>query len=389
MYLNQGKPRELGDLITNPKLGQTMEDVAKNGVDWFYNGPIADEIVEHANKHHGLLTKDDLSSCATKNYEPVKGTYRGYDVISMPPPSSGGTHILQMLNILENFDLKSMGHNSAAATHVIAEVMKMMFADRSVAMGDPEFVDIQMEKLLSKEYAAELASKIRTDLAQDYTPTDGIEAKTYPGCTSHFSVMDRYGNVVVQTQTVRNWWGCGVVIPQRGFLLNNTMADFSAKIGVRTTQGLAYGEANAVRAGKTPLSSMAPTIVMKNGEPYLAIGAAGGPRIITSTLQMLLNVIDFDMMMDPAVRTPHICCLSQSQGLELEPGFSKDTTDLLEQKGHQLIQLGQYAELLVMPNGIMKRNGVFFPAGTNRTDGGGCAITDSGLVVTDGLCFSK
>lgn len=387
LYLTNGKPRSFGEIIKNPALADTMESVAENGVDWFYNGPVADEMVEYVQKNKGVLVKEDLVNCAPKPRIPVRGTYRGYDVVSMPPPSSGGSHILQMLNILENFDLGKMGWRSAASTHLIAETMKLMFADRSVAMGDPDFVDIQVDKIISKEYAKELAAKIDMDHAQEFAPTEGIEAKNYPGCTSHFSVMDKFGNVVVQTQTVRNWWGCGVVIPDRGFVMNNTMADFSPKVGVRTTQGLAYGMANAVRPGKTPLSSMSPTIVMKDGAPYLAVGSAGGPRIITSTLQLILNVVDYGMMMEPATRAPHMCCLTKDQGLELEDGFSPDTQELLLKKGHKILNTTSDGELLVMPSGVLCLDGEFFPAGCNRTDGGGGALTEFGTTAIDGICF--
>lgn len=247
LYQNNGQPRQFGELVKNPDLADTMEAVAKNGADWFYEGPVADEIVRQVNKYQGLLVKEDLTGCAPKERPVVRGTYRGCDIISMSPPSSGGSHIIQMLNILENFDLRGMGFHSADSTHVIAETMKLMFADRSVAMGDPDFVQVNIEKITSKEYAKELAAKIDMNKAQEYAPTEGIEAKEYRGCTSNFTVMDKEGNVLSQTQTIRNWWGCGVVIPGRGFVMNNTMADFSAKVGVRTTQGLAYGMANAVR----------------------------------------------------------------------------------------------------------------------------------------------
>lgn len=387
LYLNQGKPREYGEIIYNHELADTMEAVAEHGVDWFYSGPIADEIVNRVNSNHGLLTKEDLINCSVKEREAVRGNYRGYEIVSMSPPSSGGTHIIQMLNILENFDLKSMGHLSADSTHVIAETMKLMFADRSIAMGDPDFVDVPVEKLLSKEYARECAEKIDMNTARHYEASPGLAAKEYRGATSHFSIMDSYGNALVQTQTIRNWWGCGVVIPSRGFVLNNTLADFSPKVGVQTSQGLMYGTANAVRPGKTPLSSMSPTIVMKNGIPFLAIGAAGGPRIITSTLQMILNVIDYGLMMEPAVKSPHICCLSQNQGLELESGFSPDTIRLLEQRGHKIVYLDSLGVLFVMPNGIMASDGMFFPCGTSRTDGGGGALCASGAMAMDGLCF--
>jgi len=387
LYLNSGKPRTFGEVVKNPDLAATMEAVAQNGVDWYYHGPIADEIIQRVQQNKGVMVKEDLTGCTPKERTPVRGTYRGYDVIAMSPPSSGGSHLIQMLNILENFDLKEMGLHSADSTHVIAETMKLMFADRSVAMGDPDFVDVQVDKILSKSYAKELAARIEMNRAQAFAPTDGIEAKEYPGCTSHFSVMDRLGNVVVQTQTIRNWWGCGVVVPGRGFIMNNTMADFSPKVGVRTTQGLAYGMANAVRPGKTPLSSMSPTILMKDGAPFLAVGAAGGPRIITSTLQMILNVIDYGMMMEPATRTPHMCCLTLEQGLELEDGFSPDTVRLLKERGHSVLETTSFGQLLVLPNGVLNLNGEFFPAGCNRADGGGGALTEFGTVAIDGICF--
>lgn len=387
LYLNNGQPRQYGEIIKNPDLADTMEQVAENGVDWFYSGPVADEMVAVINRNKGLFTKEDFINCAPKQRTPVRGTYRGHDIISMAPPSSGGSHIIQMLNILENFDLKGMGFHSAASTHVIAETMKLMFADRSVAMGDPDFVQVNVEKITSKEYARELAAKIDMSKAQEYAPTEGIEAKEYRGCTANFCVMDKYGNVLSQTQTIRNWWGSGVVVPGRGFVMNNAMADFSAKAGVRTTQGLAYGMANAIRPGKTPLSSMCPSIVMKDGKPLLALGAAGGPRIITSNLQTIINCIDYGMMVDSAVKHAHMCCLTLEQGLELEEGFSPDTVKLLEQKGHIVKQTGDFGILLVMPNGILNLDGTFFPGGTSRVDGGGGALTESGAMAIDGLCF--
>ena len=387
LFLNNGKPRQFGELVKNEALADTMEAVARFGVDWFYSGPVADEIVSQVNRYKGVLTKADLEQCRPKEREPVRGSYRGYEIISMPPPSSGGSHLIQMLNILENFDLKEMGFHSADSIHVIAETMKMMFADRSVAMGDPDYVKINLEKILSKDYAKELAAKIDIEKACEYAPSEGIEAKEYRGCTSNFTVMDREGNVISQTQTIRNWWGCGVVIPKRGFIMNNTMADFSPKAGVRTTQGLAYGMANAIRPGKTPLSSMTPTIVMREGKPVMAVGAAGGPRIITSTLQLIINVIDYEMMMDSAVKTPHLCCLTLNQGLELESGFSPDTVRLLKEKGHTVKETGDFGVLLVMPNGILCRDGIFYPGGTSRVVGGGGALTEAGGMCIEGLCF--
>lgn len=386
-YLKDGKPLRFGEIVKLPDLADTMEQVAKNGVDWFYNGPVADDIVAVVQKNKGVLQKEDLVNCAPKAREAVRGTYRGYEIASMAPPSSGGSHIIQMLNIFENFDIGKMGFHSADTIHVMAETMKMMYADRSVAMGDPDFVQVQMEKIISKEYAKELAAKIDMTKAQDFAPTAGIEAKEYPGCTTNFSIMDQFGNAISQTQTVRNWWGCGVVVKGRGFLMNNTMADFSPKVGVKTSQGLSYGEANAVRLGKTPLSSMSPTLVLKDGEPFLAVGAAGGGRIITGTLQVIMNAIDFGMSMSMAVKAPQLCCLSHEQTLELEPGFSPDSIKILAERGHKITDMEPGTELLLMPNGVMQQGGVFFPAGTSRTDCGSGVLTEFGTCAVEGIQF--
>lgn len=389
LYMNGEEPRNFGDLIVNPELAGTMEQVAEHGVDWFYNGPIADEIVAAAKEHRGILTKEDMEQYRVKYREPVRGSYRNYEIVSMPPPSSGGVHIIQGLNILENFDLAAMGHSSAASTHVIAETLKMMFADRSVAMGDPDFVKINMEKLMSKEYARELAAKIDMDHAQEFAPTEGIEAKDHCGCTTNFTVQDRFGNVLSQTQTIRNWWGSGVVVKGRGFILNNNLADFSAKAGFRTSQGLAYGTANAVRAGKTPLSSMSPSIILKDGVPFMTVGSAGGPRIITSTFQTILNVLDYGLSMDAAIRHPVICALTKNQGLELDAGFSPDTIDLLEKKGHQIIKMPPNAIVKGYANGILRVQDQFFPGGSRGEGGGGGALMDDFAMCVDGFNFQE
>lgn len=387
LYTNNGEPRKIGDLVTNPDLADTMEQVAKNGVDWFYNGPIAEEFAAAAQKFGGVIEASDLKNTEAVYRKPIRGTYRGYEIISMPPPSSGGTHLIQMLNVLENFDLAAMGQNSADATHLIAETMKMMFADRSVAMGDPDFMTVQTEKLISKEYARELATRIKMDCAQEYAPSEGIEAIANAGCTTNFTVQDRFGNAVAMTQTIRNWFGCGIPVVGRGFLLNNNMADFSAKCGCLTSQGLAYGNANAVAASKTPLSSMCPVILAKDGVPFVTLGSAGGPRIISSNLQVMVNIMEHGMMMELAVRSPHICCLTKKQGIEMEYAYSPDTIRLLEEKGHYIKLVPQYGVVKGFTNGIMKLNDRFYPAGTWRTNGSGGVLTDSGATCIDGELF--
>jgi len=389
LYLNNGKPRTYGELVRNPALAKTMELVAEHGVDWFYTGPIAETMCRRINAHQGVFCMEDFAKTRAIYREPVRGNYRGYDVVSMSPPSSGGMHLVQMLNILENFDLRGMGQFSADAIHTVAEAMKIMFADRSVAVADPEFVHVNVEKITDKAYAKELAAKIRAELAQEYAPSEGIEAKEYNGCTTNFTVMDKFGNAVVQTQTIRNWWGCGIAIPEWGFIMNNNGADFSAKPGTLNSMGLKYGTANRIQPGKTSLSSMSPTLVMKDGRPFLAVGAAGGPRIITSTLQLILNVIDFDCMIDQAARLPNICCLSLAQDLELEPGISPDTKAILRSKGHHLNELEARAALLQMPNGTQCMDGVFYAGGTARVDGCGGTITESGALALDGCVFEE
>lgn len=390
LYWPNGRPPKVGQRIYNHELADTIEQVAEHGVDWFYNGPIADDIVSCANRYNGVFTKDDLTACRAKERPVVRGSYRGYEIASMPPPSSGGAHIIQMLNILENFDLKSLGYHSADYTHLLAEVLKIMYADRSVGMGDPDFVRINLEKITDKAYARELAAKVDMTKAQDFAPNDELVATAYetPTNTANFCVMDRFGNALVSTQTIRNWWGCGVVVKGRGFILNNAMGDFSPKLGVATSHGCAYkSDANAIRPGATPLSSMSPTLVMKDGKPFLAVGAVGGPRIISSTLQMILNVIDNGMMMDLAVREPYICCLNKNAGLELEFGFSPDTIRELEKRGHKVRLMPPEATLATVPNGILCMDGVFYPGETGRVDGVAGAITESSEIYLDGKPF--
>ena len=380
-FLPGGKAPEFGDLVTNRDMADTIDGVVKNGVDWFYNGPIADEIVSIINRYGGVYTKEDIRNSYVKERPCVRGTYRGYDIASICPPSSGGTHLIQALNILENFDLDKLGYHSADYIHVVAESMKLMYADRSIAMGDPDFVNVKVGLLTSKEYAKELAAKIDMEKAQEFSPSSAVEAleKECASNTLNSSCIDKFGNAVALTQTIGNWWGSGVVVPGRGFCLNDMMCDFSGKTGVRTSMGMAYsGTANIVRPGATPLSSMTPTIVLKNGDPVIACGAAGGPRIITQVLQMIINVVDHDMRIDYAVRSPFINCLTKVQGLELEYGISPDTMKMLETRGHHL-QLCTPGEVLTeCPNGVEKHDGELYVCDPSRIDGVGGVLTKSG-----------
>ena len=270
--------------------------------------------------------------------QPVHGTYRGYQIRSMPPPSSGGVHLVQILNILESYPIGFLGHNSADTIHLMAESMKLAYADRSKHLGDPDFWPVPVGGLISKVYAARLRDGIRLDLARpsetiapaDPTPYESEE-------TTHFSVMDALGNVVSNTYTINFGYGSRIVAEGTGILLNNEMDDFSAKPGVPNAYGLLGGDANAVEAGKRPLSSMTPTIVLVDGEPFLATGTPGGSRIITTTAQIIMNVIDHGMNVAAATAAPRVHHQWLPDELRVEVGLSADTLDLLAARGHRIV----------------------------------------------------
>ena len=305
--LNHGMPYAVGDIIKQPELAKTLRTIAEHGAEGFYKGWIAEAIAREMQENGGLITKEDLAGYKPRWRTPVTGTYRGYTIVSMPPPSSGGTHIIQMLNILEGYDLAAMGYESARGVHILAEAMRRAFADRAEYMGDPAFTDIPLDMLLSKEYAAALRKNIdqeRATPSADISPGNGY----FPEgpSTTHLSVVDRYGGAVSLTQTVNTAFGSCVVVPGTGILLNNEMDDFSADPGTPNAYGLIQGEANSIAPGKIPLSSMSPSMVFKDDELFLVIGSPGGPRIITTVLQVMINVIDFNMDIARAVSAPRI-----------------------------------------------------------------------------------
>lgn len=384
LYLKpDGSFYKFGEIQKNPEIAELLENIAEHGVDYFYKGEVAKKIVDLINERGGCFELSDMENYEPKFRTPVKTTYRGYEVTAFAPPS-GGCALVEMLNILENYDIRSMGHNTAASIHALAESMKLGFADRSVALGDPDFVDVDVERLTSKKFARE-RFELAGEKAGEFASADGIEAKQYPGNTSHFAVMDKDGNAFSQTQTVRDWFGCGIVVDGLGFVLNNAMSDFSAAVGAMTSQGLAYGSANAIQGGKTPLSSMSPSMVFKDGKPFLAIGAAGGPRIITGTLQGIVNAIDFDMTPEQLVNAPYINCLTRAQGLEVEYGISGDTRKILEEKGHKIVPVPVDQAMSTMLNSVMNVDGEFYAAGTKRVDGCGGALLPGGHIVLEGV----
>ena len=384
LYLKpDGSFYRFGERQTNPEIAELLEQIAKEGIDTFYSGPLAEEMVKLIDERGGCFRVSDLADYQPKFRAPVHTTYRGCEIVAFAPPSGGST-VIEMLNILEHSDLKAMGQNSAAAVHAMAEAMKLAFADRSSALGDPDFVKIDVDRLTSKEFAAERFS-LMTDRAQDYVAEKGVEAEDYPGNTSHFAVMDRFGNAVSQTQTVRDWFGCGIVVDGRGFVLNNAMSDFSAAAGALTSQGLVYGSANAIQGGKTPLSSMSPCMALKDGKLFLAIGAAGGPRIITGTVQGIVNAVDYGLTPERIVNEPFIHVITNAQGLELEYEFSEDTIRLLEAAGHHIIRDPADQAMSTMLNSVMNIEGEYFAAGTSRVDGCGGALLPDGRAVLEGI----
>ena len=384
LYLKEdGSFYRFGEIQKNQEIADLLENIAEQGVDYFYKGKVAKQIVDLINDRGGCFDVSDMESYEPKFREPVKTTYRGYEVAAFAPPS-GGCALVEMLNILENYDVRSMGHNTAASIHALTESMKLGFADRSVALGDPDFVNVDVERLTSKKFAYERFT-LAGEKAGEFASADGIEAKQYPGNTSHFVVMDKDGNAFSQTQTIRDWFGCGIVVDGLGFVLNNAMSDFSAAVGAMTSQGLAYGSANAIQGGKTPLSSMSPSMVFKDGKPFLAIGAAGGPRIITGTLQGIVNAIDFDMTPEQLVNAPYINCLTRAQGLEVEYGISGDTRKILEEMGHKIVPVPVDQAMSTMLNSVMCIDGEFYAAGTKRVDGCGGALLPGGHIVLEGV----
>lgn len=340
-YKEDGTAWQPGERFVQPDLANTLERIASKGIHDFYQGETAELIVKEMQRHGGLITLEDLRSYEPAVRQPIHGTYRGHDVYSMSPPSSGGTHIVQILNILEGYSMAKLGHNSAAGIHLMAEAMKLAYADRATFLGDTDFVEVPLAGLTSKAYAEELRKGIKPEQAR---PSADIRAGTPAAYespeTTHFSIVDRWGNAVSNTYTINFSYGSGITVAGAGFLLNNEMDDFSAKPGVPNAYGLIGGEANKVEPQKRMLSSMSPTIVRRNGKNYLVSGSPGGSRIITTTLQILMNVIDHGMNIQSAVSAPRIHHQWLPDEIRIEQGVSPDTVRLLEKMGHTVVTDG-------------------------------------------------
>jgi gamma-glutamyltranspeptidase/glutathione hydrolase len=349
-------PYEAGEILVQTDLAESLQLIADTGPEAFYQGAIAEKIAADMAANGGLITLEDLGNYRPIIREPVRGSYRGYDILSMPPPSSGGVHIVQILNILEAYPIAELGHNSASTMHRMAEAMKLAYADRSEYLGDPDYAKVPVTGLTAKAYAAELRQQINNNRARpasEIKPNNPIPYESNQ--TTHYSVMDQDGNVVSTTYTINFSYGSGIVAKGTGILLNNEMDDFSAKPGVPNAYGLLGGEANAVEGGKRPLSSMTPTIVMQDGDVYLVTGSPGGSRIITTVLQIIMNVIDHGMNIAEATLAPRMHHQWLPDEIRIEEGLNSDTVALLQALGHKVAvknAMGSTQSIMRLPEGL-------------------------------------
>ncbi len=330
-----GNPYMSGEKLVQPDLAAVLQSISEKGPDAFYKGVPAEAIVKASQAKGGILAKEDFEQYKVRELKPIECNYRGYDIISSPPPSSGGVIICEILNVLEGYPLSYLGYGSAEAVHIMVEAMRYAYVDRNAALGDPDFIDNPVSKLLDRSYAASIRAKIdpyRAGTSANLKPLGGKESTE----TTHYSVIDDEGNAVAVTYTLNGSFGAGVVAPGTGVLLNNEMDDFTSKPGVPNLYGLVQGEANAIAPKKTPLSSMSPTIVTKDGKPFMVIGSPGGSRIITITLEAILNVVDFGMDISQAVNAPRIHHQWQPDTVYLEPyALSPDTEKALAAMGYK------------------------------------------------------
>ena len=352
-----GSAPKVGDHIALNDLAATLETIAAEGAAGFYAGPVAQKIVEAVRAAGGRMTMDDLADYRAKEREPVSGIYRGHTIVSMPPPSSGGVHIIEILNILEGYPLADQGLNSAATLHEMAEAEKLAYADRAQWLGDPDFFKIPLSGLISKAYAGHLRTLISPDRARPAAEIRAGEPQRYESDqTTHFSIVDGDGNAVSNTYTLNFSYGCGLVAEGTGVLLNNELDDFAAKPGAANAYGLLGGEANAPGPGKRPLSSMSPTFVLKDGKVELVTGSPGGSRIITTVLQIIVNVIDHGLNVAEAENAPRAHDQLWPDELRIERGISPDTIRLLEAMGHKVVvgeAMGSANTIARSPDGVL------------------------------------
>ncbi|WP_080139317.1 gamma-glutamyltransferase [Bradyrhizobium sacchari] len=378
IFLNNGQPFGVGDRLVQAELAKTLREISSKGTDGFYKGWVGSAIVASSQAGKGLLTQDDLDGYKTRELAPVECDYRGYHVVSAPPPSSGGVIICEILNILEGYPLKELGYHSAAAMHVQIEAMRHAYVDRNSYLGDPDFVKNPLDRLLDKAYAAKIRAVIDPNKA-------GVSKEIKPGVaphegsnTTHYSIADKDGNAVSVTYTLNDWFGAKVTAAKTGVLLNDEMDDFTAKIGVPNLYGLVQGEANAIAPGKRPLSSMSPTIVSKDGKPVMVVGTPGGSRIITAVLQTMINAIDYGMNAQEAVDMPRIHQQWLPDLTNVESyALSPDTRKILEGMGHKFGPPQPANHLAVIIVGAPSLDGK--QVGNNRYYGANDPRRNSGL----------
>ncbi|HUC99864.1 MAG TPA: gamma-glutamyltransferase, partial [Candidatus Polarisedimenticolaceae bacterium] len=335
---NDEVPAE-GELIRQPELGETLKAIASQGPNAFYQGWIGDAIVETIKREGGVLTGEDLKNYRPVWREPLIGNYRQRTVISMPPPSSGGVAILQMLKVLEGYQLSALAHNSATYLHLITETMKHAFADRAQYLGDPDFVKVPVPLLTSKDYGRWIRGRISAAKTHPTRYYGLVNFKPELGGTTHFSVIDRFGNAVACTVSVNTRFGSKLLVPNTGIVLNNEMDDFAIH-STGNVYGLVGNEANSLQPRKRPLSSMSPTIILQGDRPEVVVGAAGGPRIISATLQTILNVLDYRMPVAKAVEAPRVHHQWLPDQLNVEADISSETKRSLERRGHAVRERG-------------------------------------------------
>jgi gamma-glutamyltranspeptidase/glutathione hydrolase len=378
IFLNKGQPLQVGDTLVQKDLARTLKEISSKGSDGFYKGWVAKAIVDSSQAGKGIITQADLDKYATRELAPIECDYRGYHVVSAPPPSSGGVVICEIMNILEGYPMQELGYHSAQGLHYQIEAMRHAYVDRNSYLGDPDFVKNPISHLLDRDYAAKLRAAIEPQKA-------GISQNIKPGVaphegnnTTHYSIVDKWGNAVSVTYTLNDWFGAGVMASSTGVILNDEMDDFTSKVGVPNMYGLIQGEANAIAPGKSPLSSMSPTVVTKDGKTVMVVGTPGGSRIITATLLTMLNVIDYGMNIQEAVDAPRFHQQWMPEATNLETfAVSPDTQKILESWGHKFAGPQDANHLAAILVGAPSLGGK--PVGNNRFYGANDPRRSTGL----------
>ena len=373
IFLKDGKFLKEGDRFRQPELAKTLVRVRDRGFSGFYEGETARLLVEEIKRGGGIITLEDLKSYTPTVRKALRGTYRGYEIITMPPPSSGGTALLQMLNMLEKYDIKSMGAHSTAALQLQVEMMRRAFADRAKHLGDADFATVPVQGLISKKYAESLVANLDLSKAGTSVATTAGNPAAYESPeTTHFSIVDVDGNAVSNTYTINDSFGSAVTVKGAGFLLNNEMDDFTSKPGVPNAYNILQGEANAIQPRKRPLSSMTPTIVLKDGKLWFAIGSPGGPTIINTVFQTIVNIVDFGMSLQEAIDAPRIHFQHYPDEIYWEPnGINPDSRRMLEKLGYKF---RERSENMGDAEGVMIEDGTGMRLGASDPRIGGVPV---------------